>query len=180
MTAKSRIPWLMGAASLLALATPQAASGARPDVRLLSTDNKAIHRNIPVYKFARPDNTNFPVMDASSGALRETMFVDGWALIDRANCVQVGDPQPFILSTDDPNGTWSSELITARLGDGACPGVDFTFSVISFTWTRKHAPVGRKDVAVGTAVVTYIPKSYGFGRRAVITDTIIFTYNGLQ
>ncbi|MEP6968632.1 MAG: hypothetical protein ABI906_11200 [Pseudomonadota bacterium] len=180
MKTTSRMPWLLAAGSLLALAAPQAADGARPDVRLLATDNKALHRGIPVYKFVRPDNTNFPVIDASSGALHETMFVDGWALIDRANCKQLGDPGLFALPTDDQNGVWSSALITAKLGNGACPTTDFVFSTISFKWTKKHVPVGRKDVSAGKAVFTHLPKSYGLGRRAVITDTITFTYSGAQ
>lgn len=180
MKTTSRIPWLVAAGLLLAVGGAQAAGGARPDVRLLSTDNKAVDRGIPVYKFVRPDNTNFPVTDAGSGALRETMFVDGWALIDQANCKQLGDPGLFALPADDQNGVWSSALITAKLGDGACPATDFVFSTLSFKWTKKHTPVGRKDVSIGKAVFTHLPKIYGLGRRAVITDTVTFTYSGAQ
>lgn len=170
----------LAAVGCLAAAAGVAQAAGKPDVRLLSTDNKAIHRDISIYKYVRPDKTNFPVTDSNSGFLREDVFIDGWALIDQTNCVQVGDPGLFALPTDDQNGVWSSALITAQLGSGACPGVDFTFSGISFKWTKKHAPVGRKDVSVGKAAFTHIPKSYGLGRRAVITDTITFTYSGMQ
>lgn len=175
----SRLLGLGAAGCLLAVGAAQAqASGVRPEIRLFSTDNKPIHRDIGVYRYVHPDHTQFPVTDTSSGKLHQLVFIDGWALVDETNCLQLGTPGLFSLPDEEREGTWSNGIISAPLGSGACPGVNFNFSSISFRWHEKRSPRGSIEIETMTSVITGIPKIYGLGSTVKLVDTVTFKYKG--
>ncbi len=162
----------MVAAGLLAAGLAQAA----PRATLASM--KPGHPDGRVYPFANGPDFKAPVSDAASGALNQTVVVDGWAFIDQTACVQIGVPGIFTLPTTDPNGTWSSTQIQGALGNGACAGTVFTFATVAFTWTNAHAAVGKTDFAKGIDKTTMVPLRYGIGRKGSIVDHVAFSYTG--
>jgi hypothetical protein len=169
---KSCLFGMVAAGCLFAVGVAQA------EVRLVSVSPKGNH-GIPVqlYKYANPNVTKAFVSDSASGALGVETFVDGWAFIDQVKCKQIGIPGTFAFPPDS-RGTWTTGPLVSTLGSGACPGVDFTFSGISFTWTGKKAAAGAMTTGKGSELTTKIPAKYGLGHRAEIVDTVTFTYTG--
>ena len=119
------------------------------------------------------------VSDSGSGVLNTPVNIDGWGFIDQVKCVQIGVPQPFVVPTSDKYGTWSSMLESSTLGSGACPGVSFMFSAITYTETTSvpGAVDNKRMAALTTAIQKKYRHSFGLGRHAKIVDFVSVTIN---
>jgi hypothetical protein len=155
-----------------------AVGAAQAEVRLVSLKHDAMHGSVPVFKYLSTSGLKVPVSDAATVSKGVATPIDGWAFIDQSNCVQIGTPAPFTVPTDDRHGTWSSAIESAQLGDGSCPGINFNFSSITFTWTG-HGSSGMTDTkrmpAVSSGISKYYRLHYGLSRKSIIVDTVTIT-----
>jgi hypothetical protein len=168
---KSSVAALAAAGCLIAGGAAQAAAS------LVTADHKPIHGAVAIYKYSGRAQTKDPVEDTGAGNLNQTVFIDGWALVDTVTCKEIGTPQLFAVPTNDKDGTWSASIISDHLGSGDCPKKTFTFSAISFTWTAR-AKVGAVDVKKMNAEITDLPKKAGLGKEVELLDTVTYTYTG--
>jgi hypothetical protein len=167
--------WLMG---LVTAGAVLAVGAAQAEVALLSLKKDAMHGAPSLFKHVQPNHAfKAPVEDFATGIKGTPVEVDGWAFIDQTKCVQIGVPEPFAVPTDDPNGTWSSTLIQSTLGSGACPGVMFTFSDITFTQTGGKSGALDKQLMAArtTSIQKYYRRLFGLPSRAKIVDKVFVT-----
>lgn len=61
-------------------------------------------------------------------------LIDAWVEYSPTDCTEIS-PGSWTVTMPPTNGTTTTGTITGTLGNGDCPGIQFTFAAIFYTWT---------------------------------------------
>ena len=163
----------------LAAAALMVAGAAQAAPELVSINKDAMHGSPRLFGHLAPSqfiSPKIPVYDSVTVPRNTETFIDGWALIDTSTCTQLGMPQPFTIHADkDDKLVYTSSLIKAKIGSGACHGQKFIFAGISVTWPGSGASGATHYNHFGSINDHIQKNSFGLPHRVEILDFITVT-----